>query len=181
MSVANRLEDDIFSPLLTPHYPLKGFYLKTRFISLTLILLIGLAASVLIYNITYTKLTQDLPNYQQKIEAQYAQQISTSTNAYNLTKSGLRQFNANMPTLALISLKQATKTDPNYRDGWISLALVQIELKDYSSAIETLKNAEKIDPIFPKTYELLTLCYTKTNNPDLAKAAQTKFDFLNKK
>lgn len=145
------------------------------------ILIIGLAIALMIFKISYSRQTEGIDTHIKEMENNYSQMVAKKTNVYTLTKIGLHQTDIGLTDMALISLHRATSLEKNYRDSWLALGLAQIQKMDYVSALTSLKIAEKLDPINPKTYELLNLVYQKMDNSELAQAAQEKYKFLTKK
>lgn len=157
---------------------------KTIFIKILIvigILLAGLLSSILIGQKVYAQMTANLDQGLKQIESEYSQTVAQRTDANALVKAGLHQADANVPDLALISLKRATQLQPNYRDGWLALGLAQLKTNDVKAALVSFQTAEKLDPINPKTYELLKIAYERLEDMAGAKTAQDKFDFLTKK
>jgi tetratricopeptide (TPR) repeat protein len=145
------------------------------------VILIGAFTSLICYKQTYQNLTTDLKTKEKLAVFYYEQAINNRTDAYTLTKTGLRQLDTNMPELALISLKRATVAAEDYRDGWLGLGLAQFETGDYINAAESLKVAEALDPINSKTYQLQEATYLKLKQKDLSQTAKTKADFFGKR
>lgn len=147
----------------------------------TVIIIVGYFGSIALGNYYYSRQTKDINAASQKLEVEYAKQAEKITDAYILVSRGVRQINNNNLNLALINLRQATKLEPKYRDGWLYLALAQIKTADFSGAIANLKKAESIDPINPQIYQYLAVAYARTDDPAAAQKAQEKYDFLVKK
>lgn len=155
-------------------------YGKKLFIILG-ILCLGALASFIVYKISYTHQTSIIKTQEQSLINNYAQKISTETDAYKLTTNGLKQVKNNLAELGLISVTRAVSVEPNYRDAWLAKAACELKMQNTSAALESALKAEKLDPIHPQTYELLKEIYTQIDNKPLAQAAQTKLDFLSKK
>lgn len=145
------------------------------------ILLLGLLASMIVFETAYSRLTAGLSESEKQVEKQIVAQIAQQTDAYKLTKNGLRQLNINLPNLALISLKRATEIEKNYRDAWLALGLAQLKTGDIKTALASFQTAEKLDPINAKTYEFLKIVYEKVGQLESAKVAQEKYEFLTKR
>ena len=75
---------------------------------------------------------------------------------------------------------KATKMDPHWRDGFVWRGYTEMKLNQPKQALETLKTAEKIDPIYPLTYQLLVIAYQQTGDTVLADRAQEKLGYLSK-
>jgi len=142
------------------------------------LLLFGLAGSFYIYDYSYKKELAAIDKAKINQEQNWIQEINKETDAYKLTQTGLRLANIDSINLSLAYLEQATSLKKNYRDGWIALALVQIKANNLKGALTSAKNAEKLDPIIPKTYEVLKSIYDTTKQKDLAKQAQEKYNYL---
>lgn len=120
----------------------------------------------------------EISRLNQEINDKYAQNVSQKTDASALAKNGLRQLNINLPNFALISLKRATDINQNYRDGWLALGLAQFRTNDFKNALASYRAAEKLDPIYAKTYELLKIAYEQIGDAASAAKAEEKYDFL---
>lgn len=71
--------------------------------------------------------------------------------------------------LALPILKDLVQKNPEYRDAWIFLGYSNLELGNSSEALAALETAQKLDPIYPLTYELLAKLYQNKGNEAKAK------------
>ena len=109
-----------------------------------------------------------------------------------LTNLGIKLLKNNQTEWAAIVLENAANKDPNYRDtavyaGYAFLRLAQdqnsnITKKQYNNkAIEFLEKAIKIDPLFPRTYELLTIAYKNTGDDEKSVICYNKLKDLSKK
>jgi len=120
-----------------------------------------------------------------------------------LTNLGMKLLKNNQTEWAAIVLENAANKDPNYRDaavytGYAFLRLAQEtdELKNTGTkeqrntetekqynnkAIEFLEKAIKIDPLFPRTYELLTIAYKNTGDDEKSVICYNKLKDLSKK
>lgn len=130
----------------------------------------------LAYFFEYKKNTSSLNQVQQN----YAQMIERETNDNRLTKIGLSLAKTGHWQLAQISLEKATTLSPNFRDAWLTLGWAQLAQGKAGEAIESLKKAEEIDPLFAPIYSLLASGYRELHQEDLALAAENRLKFLAK-
>ncbi len=82
--------------------------------------------------------------------------------------------------LALDCFERATMLDPKWRDGWVWRGYSELKLNLPKEAIVSLKKAEEIDPIYPLTFQLLTIAYQQTGDTAAAKTSQDKLVYLSK-
>lgn len=137
--------------------------------------------AVQVFSGIYTnKLAEKLSGPQQEMQNQYAKQIGSQTDAYAATKLGTQFLKAQNNDLALLSFQKATDLDAGYRDGWVWRGYTELKTSQPAEALKSLKRAEGIDPINPKTYELLTVAYQANGDEENAKAAQAKYEYLKK-
>lgn len=152
-----------------------------KIILLLAILILGLAVVFCYIKIAHSRTDKFFSQNLAKIESDYAQRISSETDAYTLVKTGQRQMKINLPDLAKISLKRATEISPDYRDAWVLLSSAQLLDNDAQAALASLQTAQKIDPICAKTYELLKIVYENLGNSADAQKMQEKYEYLSKK
>ena len=84
----------------------------------------------------------------------------------------------NYPNLAIILLEKTVKESPNYRDAYIYLGKAYQAQPNLDKAVEAFQKAAEIDPIYPKTFLLLSETYQKMNKPDEAKKLAEKVKML---
>ncbi len=111
---------------------------------------------------------------------QFRQNIASQTDAYTACKMGINFTNAQNDDLALIAFQKATNLDPTYRDGWVWRGYSELKNNQPQDALDSLKKAEAIDPINPRTYELLAIAYNQSGDADNGKKAQEKYEYLTK-
>ncbi|MCL5407284.1 MAG: hypothetical protein M1429_02200 [Patescibacteria group bacterium] len=132
-----------------------------------------------VFSGVYTdKLTQNLSGPGEAMKEQLREQIVAQTDTYQATKLGIKFTQAQNDDLALLAFQKATDLDPTYRDGWVWRGYSELKNNQSQNAVASLKKAEEIDPINPRTYELLTIAYNQTNDTDNAKKTQEKYDYL---
>lgn len=132
-----------------------------------------------VFSGVYTnKLTRNLSGPGNAMKEQLRENIATQTDAYAACKLGVSFIKAQNDDLALLAFQKATDLDPTYRDGWVERGYSELKNNQPQNAVTSLKKAEEIDPINPRTYELLTIAYNQTGDVDNAKKAQEKYDYL---
>jgi len=145
------------------------------------ILCLGAAGSYAAYFVAYNNWTKGINEDLVKSQQAYTDKIGKSTDTYALVKNGKRLMENKMLDFANTNLTRATEIDANYRDAWVCLGYTALKMNNTSRALEALKKAESLDPIYATTYELLNLAYKQNKDPDSAQKAQEKFEFLTKK
>jgi len=111
---------------------------------------------------------------------QYKAKINLETDPYELGKMGMIFLRTDQNDLAYECFKKATKLDPGWRDGWVWRGYTELKLNEPKQALESLKKAEGLDPIYPLTYQLLVIAYQQTGDTVLADRAQEKLGYLSK-
>lgn len=159
---------------------IKPFFIKLL-ITIAILLLILLAICIAMETVKSRGITQENAQRHQEILANYTAQVAQKTDAFALTKSGLHQLEINLPDLALISLKHATELNQNYRDAFLALGLAQFKTRDFKGALASFQAAERLDPIYAKTYEFLKITYEKLEDKESAQKAEEKYAFLTKR
>ena len=143
------------------------------------VLLVGITASFLVYSLLCSHWTKETETNQ--YQKAYIQNLTQETDVNVLAGRSLKLIKAQQVDWAILTLKKAVEIQPGYRDAWVLLGYIQLLSSDNNSALESLKAAEKLDPINPKTYELLKITYEKLNDQDSAQKAEEKFEYLTKK
>lgn len=143
------------------------------------VLFVGAAVSLICYQVILSRESTVSSLQERALLDQYRRQISTETNAYKLTVSGLRQFDHNLPEMSLITLKRATESDKNYRDAWIALGIAELEVRSATEALDSLKVAQTIDPIHAETYKYMGIAYERLADQEGIKLCQDKQKMLN--
>jgi tetratricopeptide (TPR) repeat protein len=154
------------------------FYL-VRAIIIIAALVIGFFGSRLIGALYFNKLMaadSSLGEFQK----QYQEKINLETDPYELAKLGMIFLRIDDNETALLCFDKAAKLDANWRDGWVWKGYTEIKLNQPKPALESLKTAEKIDPIYPLTYQLLVIAYEQTGDTQSAQFAQEKLVYLSK-
>ena len=126
----------------------------------------------------YERLSDNLSGPLRTLKAQYQQQIATETDPYELCRLGVSFSVAENDDLALAAFTKAAQMDPTYRDAWVWKGYTELKKDNPSQALVSLKKAEKIDPIYPLTYQLLVIAYQQNADPASAQKAQEKLDYL---
>lgn len=114
----------------------------------------------------------------------YQSQIALETDPRELGKMGMIFLRTEQTDLGLACFKKASVLEPGWRDAWVWRGYAELKLNPPAGgpkeALVSLKKAEEIDPIYPLTYQLLTIAYQQTGDPDSANAAQEKLTYLSK-
>ena len=111
---------------------------------------------------------------------QYRAEISLETDPYVLGKKGMIFLRTDQNELADECFNKATQLDPLWRDGWVWRGYTELKLNEPKEALDSLKKAESIDPIYPLTYQLLVIAYQQTGDTTSAASAQEKLVYLSK-
>ena len=115
----------------------------------------------------------------EELKNSFRAEISEQTDAYGAAKMGTQFAQAQNNDLASLAFQKATDLDPEYRDGWVGRGQAELQNNQPEEALESLKRAEEIDPINPRTYELLAIAYRATDDEEAAKKAEEKWKYLN--
>ncbi len=154
-------------------------YYLTRVMIVVAALIIGFLGSRLVGALYYNRLISNnspLAEFQKH----YQEKINLETDPYELAKMGISFLRAEDNQSAFLSFDKATKMDPNWRDGWVWKGYTELKLNKPQDALISLKAAEKIDPIYPLTYQLLVIAYQQTGDSQNAQSAQAKLVYLSK-
>ncbi|MBM2820820.1 MAG: hypothetical protein HW405_580 [Candidatus Berkelbacteria bacterium] len=154
-------------------------YFLTRIIIIIGVLGIGFFGAKIIANICYDKWTTEASNLGD-FKDRYENKINLETDPYELGKIGMSLLKGDHNEIALKAFAKAAQLDPNWRDGWVWKSYSELKLNEPKTALESLKKAEKIDPIYPLTYQLLTIAYQQIDDPQSAKFTQDKLVYLTK-
>lgn len=126
------------------------------------------------------KLTQNLSGPIENIKNQHRQRIAETSDAYEACRLGIIFDKTKDDELALFSFIRATDIDSGYRDAWVWRGYSELKNGDAMEALKSLKRAEDIDPVNPRTYELLAIAYRANEDTDAARKAQEKWEYLTK-
>jgi Tfp pilus assembly protein PilF len=97
---------------------------------------------------------------QNQYKASFAENLKNSNkSAFELTNLGKKMLEANNPDYAAIILEIAMEKDPNYRDSAVLAGYAYITANNNNKAVDALNKASTIDPIYPRTFELLSIAY----------------------
>lgn len=114
----------------------------------------------------------------------YQSQIALETDARDLGKMGMTFLRTDQTDLGFECFKKASELEPGWRDAWVWRGYAELKLDPPTGgpkeALVSLKKAENLDPIYPLTYQLLTIAYQQTGDPVSASAAQEKLTYLSK-
>lgn len=154
------------------------YYLVWAIIVLA-VLIIGYLGSRTVGNLYYNRLMSS-ESALGEFQKHYQEKIALETDSYELAKMGMTFLKSDENELALECFKRATQMDPNWRDGWVWKGYAELKLNKPQDALTSLKTAEKIDPIYPLTYQLLVLAYQKNGDKENAQSAQAKLVYLSK-
>lgn len=114
------------------------------------------------------------------IKDHYQKEIEIDNRPYQLAKKGLVFLKIDYNDLAWQAFQKACQLEPNWRDGWLWKGYTELKNGQFKPALESLKIAEKLDPIYPPTYQLLTIAYQKTGDEKSAQFTREKFEYLSK-
>jgi predicted Zn-dependent protease len=115
------------------------------------------------------------------LDESYRQKIAAETSAYDASKLGMAFLKTDELDLAELAFEKSTSLDANWRDGWIWKGYTELKMATPQKALDSLRAAEKIDPVYPFTYQLLANAYQKLGNTSEAKLAVEKQQYLSKK
>ena len=102
-------------------------------------------------------------------------------NAFDAAKLGKDYMQKNDLQKAEAAFNLALTFEPNWRDGLVALASVQLQQREYDAAAYSLNKAMMIDPLYPTTQQLLSILYAKTGKPDAAQIASQKATYFAEK
>jgi tetratricopeptide (TPR) repeat protein len=156
----------------------KTEYYLVRIIIILAALGFGFYGAKTIGNAYYKKWVNTYNDF--SLSNQYRTEINLETDPYKLAEMGMSFLRTENNELALTCFKRATVLDPNWRDGWIWMGYSELKLNQPEEALKSLKRAEEIDPIYPLTYQLLTIAYQQTGDTESAKLTQEKLVYLSK-
>ncbi len=111
----------------------------------------------------------------------YEKEVAQSTDPYKAGRLGMVFLKTNYSDLALAAFSRSASLDAKWRDAWLWKAYTELALKKPQDALTSLMNAEKLDPTYAFTYQLLAKTYLKLGNTAEAKTAQEKLNALAKK
>ena len=158
-------------------------YFLVRLIIIFGALLIGFFGSRIIGNLYYNRLMKEYAPLAD-FKDHYENQINRADDAYKVARLGMVFLKTDYSDLSLAAFRKATALDPKWRDGWVWLGYAELKNNPPAGgpqhALESLKTAEKIDPIYPLTYELLATAYQLTGDEQSAKFAREKVTYLSK-
>lgn len=132
----------------------------------------------LIFNAYYHKQLAILSITVKAMDDGFKQDIIQENDPYKLNKLGISLMNSDKNELAYSAFTKATELDPGYRDAWVLKGYDEIKMNNAPEAILSLKKAETIDPIYPLTYELLSIAYENIGDSENAKKAVEKQKYL---
>jgi predicted Zn-dependent protease len=115
------------------------------------------------------------------VDDTYRQKIAVETSAYDASKLGMVFLKTDKIDLAELAFEKSTSLDANWRDGWLWKGYTELKMAAPQKALDSLRAAEKIDPVYPFTYQLLANAYQKLGNTTEAKLAVEKQQYLSKK
>ncbi len=159
-------------------------YLVTRLLIVFGILVFGYFSAKIIASLYYDRLMANSNTPLQEFIEHYKTKVNLETDPSKLTRLGRSLLKANQKhtdDLAHAALVKSTELDSKWRDAWVWRGYGELKLGQPKEALNSLKKAEAIDPIFPFTYELLSIAYQATGDEVSAKFAQEKVEFLSKK
>jgi len=145
-------------------------------VALLIIAYFGIQAGAGLYS---QKLIKAYSGPAEELKNSFRAEIAEQTDAYGAAKMGTQFAQAQNNDLASLAFQKATDLDPEYRDGWVGRGQAELQNNQPEEALESLKRAEEIDPINPRTYELLAIAYRATDDEEAAKKAEEKWKYLN--
>ena len=150
-------------------------YYITRLILIGGVLFVGFFSSKYLVNLLYTNETNK--NFS-ILAARYDEQIAQETDPYKLAKYGMSFLQNEDNETGLKCFQKVTQLDGEWRDGWVWKGYAELKINESKKGLISLKKAEKIDPIYPLTYQLLTIAYQQTGDFESAKFSQEKLVYL---
>jgi len=111
-------------------------------------------------------------------EDQYKEKIAAETDAAKAGRLGMVFLKTDQNELAYLAFNKATALDANWRDAWVWKGYVELKIDKPKDALASLKNAEKLDPVYAFTYQLLAKTYETLGNKTAAAAANEKLSYL---
>ena len=116
-----------------------------------------------------------LLGYAARLDSRYQESVDAYEHGLRLSPSSTDGLSGLAQTDSLLGrtaeavrlLKQSTAADPRRRDDLVLLGNLYLRSKDYPSAIDTLDQAERLQP-GARSELLLALCYQQTNHMDQA-------------
>jgi len=155
-------------------------YLVTRLLIVFGILVFGYFSTRIVASLYFDRLMANYNTPLQEFSEYYQTKVNLETDPYKLTRLGRSLLKANQNDLAYSALKKSTELDSKWRDGWVWRGYGELKLSQPKEALNSLKKAEGIDPIFPFTYELLSIAYQATGDETSAQFAKEKVTYLEK-
>ena len=158
--------------------------------AIVVILTIGLVFGIRSYVISFEK-KENIKTDQiiSDLHAKFEETIKKSSkNSNELTIYGQKLLESNQTEWAVIVLNEAVSRDPNYRDASLYAGYAYLKLAESNNnsielnnlAIDYLKKAGEIDPIYPKTFELLTIAYQNIDDDENSNLCYNKFKEFDK-
>lgn len=89
-------------------------------------------------------------------------------------RKGVKLDEGNKRELAVQVLEAAARQNPTVRDAQLQLAYVYLEDGRLTDAEPVLQRAHELDPVYPRTYELMGYLYQQQGKRDAATAALAK-------
>lgn len=111
-------------------------------------------------------------------EDQYKVKIAEETDATRAARMGMVFLKTDKDDLAYLAFSKAATLDGNWRDAWIWKGYSELKIDKPQDALTSLKNAEKLDPVYAFTYQLLAQTYELLGNTREADAANQKLGYL---
>ena len=158
-------------------------YFVTRLLIIFGALVFGFFSARIVASLYFDRLMVEYAKPLQNFTEYYQNKVNLETDSYKLTRLGRSLLKANQKhtdDLAYSALKKSTELDPLWRDGWVWRGYGELKLGQPKEALNSLKKAEAIDPIFPFTYELLSIAYQATGDETSAQFAKEKVEYLEK-
>ena len=143
------------------------------------VLLVGFLGSRLIGNLYYNKLIK-LDKTIEQNNQNYKNQINQITDPTKAVRFGFIFFKNNQPEIAQIAFLKATELDPKWRDAWLFRGVAELKTANLNTALDCLKKAEGLDPLYPLTYRYLAVAYAAIGDDESAKFAADKMAYLEK-
>lgn len=149
-----------------------------KIIAAITVLVIGYFAIQVCAGAYTNKLIKNFSGPAELQKEQFREQIANQTNAYEACRLGINFDKGQLDDLALLSFIKATDLDHEYRDAWLLRGQSELKNNQPEEALKSLKKAEELDPIHPRTYELLAIAYEATGDTQAAAKAKEKYEYL---
>lgn len=153
-------------------------YYVTRLLIIFGLLVFGYFSARIVASLYYDNLMADYNKSLQNFTDYYQTKVNLETDPYKLTRLARSLWKANQKDLSYLAAIKSTELEPLWRDGWLWRGYLELRLRHPKEALASLKKAESLDPIYPPTYQLLSIAYQETGDDTSAKFAKEKVIYL---